>query len=34
MNKMSEKREEREREREREREMTRLDRIKIWKVGT
>ena len=29
MNKMSEKR-----EREREREMTRLDRIKIWKVGT
>ena len=32
MNKMSEKREERERERER--EMTRLDRIKIWKVGT
>ena len=31
MNKMSEKRES---EREREREMTRLDRIKIWKVGT
>ena len=36
MNKMSEKREERKREREKdgEREMTRLDRIKIWKVGT
>ena len=34
MNKMSEKREERERERWRKREMTRLDRIKIWKVGT
>ena len=33
MNKMSKKREP-EREREREREMTRLDRIKIWKVGT
>ena len=31
MNKMSEKR---EREKDGERKMTRLDRIKIWKVGT